>query len=191
MPGACLTDGVRDMPWKKMGMQAMPYTFEEMADRHRNAVINIFNYFVVNSWAAYPEEPVGDYFFDYLQQVSRGYPSVVIKVNPGGVIGFALLRPHLSAKAFTRTAEITYFIMPEHTRQGLGRLILERFVPEARKMGVDNILANISSHNEPSLQFHRKMGFLECGRFRNVGRKFGEDFDVVWMQLPLQQSGPP
>lgn len=163
----------------------MPYSFEEMADRHKAAVIDIFNYFVVSSWAAYPEEPVGDNFFYYLKQVSRGYPSIVIENDTDGIIGFALLRPLLQAKAFNRTAEITYFIMPDHTGQGLGRLILEKFTDEARKMGVDNIMANVSSRNEGSLQFHRRMGFLECGRFCNVGRKFGEDFDVVWLQLPL------
>jgi len=163
----------------------MPYTFEEMAETHREAVVDIFNYFVTKSWAAYPEEPVGDYFFDYLQQVSRDYPAVVVRNDSTGIVGFALLRPFLQAKAFSRTAEITYFIMPKHTGQGLGRLILGRFTDAARKRGVDNIVANVSSRNEGSLQFHRKMGFRECGRLRNVGRKFGGDFDVVWLQLSL------
>jgi len=51
--------------------------------------------------------------------------------------------------------------------------------------GVDCLLANISSHNEQSLDFHRKMGFQQCGRFRRVGKKFGKDFDVIWMQKLL------
>lgn len=36
-----------------------------------------------------------------------------------------------------------------------------------------------------SLAFHRKHGFEDCGRFKGVGRKFGEDFDIVWMQRHL------
>jgi len=27
----------------------------------------------------------------------------------------------------------------------------------------------------------------ECGRFLKVGRKFGEDFDAVWLQKRLDQ----
>ncbi len=56
----------------------------------------------------------------------------------------------------------------------------------ARKLGVDNLVASISSLNEESLGFHRKCGFVECGRFRNVGRKHGRTFDVIWMQRVLQ-----
>lgn len=161
----------------------MSYTLETMTEVHRHAVIDIFNYFVKHTWAAYPEEPVGSGFFDYLLQVSRGYPACVVRDTTGDIAGFALLRPHLPSAAFERTAETTYFLLPEHTRRGIGSLILGRFIAEAKTIGVETVLANISSRNEVSLQFHRKMGFRECGRFSRVGRKFGEDFDVVWMQL--------
>jgi L-amino acid N-acyltransferase YncA len=30
-----------------------------------------------------------------------------------------------------------------------------------------------------------KNGFRECGRFLKIGRKFGEDFDAVWLQKRL------
>ena len=160
----------------------MSYTFETMAEQHRHTVIDIFNYFVRNTWAAYPEEPVGSGFFDYLLQVSKGYPTCIVRNGAGAVAGFALLRAHLPSAAFRKTAETTYFILPEHTRQGLGSLIIERFVADARNIGVETMLANVSSRNTVSLQFHRKMGFSECGRFTRIGRKFGEDFDVVWMQ---------
>ena len=52
-------------------------------------------------------------------------------------------------------------------------------------MGVDNLLANISSLNPPSLEFHRKHGFRECGRFEKILTKFGQDLDIVWMQKRL------
>jgi len=45
--------------------------------------------------------------------------------------------------------------------------------------------AHISSLNEGSIRFHLRHGFTECGRFRRVGRKRGQDFDMVWMQLTL------
>jgi phosphinothricin acetyltransferase len=52
-------------------------------------------------------------------------------------------------------------------------------------MDVDTILAHTSSRNTASIRFHRKHGFRECGRLRRVGRKFGKDFDVIWVQLHL------
>ena len=60
--------------------------------------------------------------------------------------------------------------------------MLPSFIDAARAMGVDNLLASVSSLNEQSLRFHRKAGFECCGRFVQVGRKAGRDFDVVWLQ---------
>jgi phosphinothricin acetyltransferase len=160
----------------------MSYTLEPLAEVHRKAVIDIFNHYVAHSFAAYPEAAVGYEVFDRFVEMSTGYPAVVATTETGEVVGFAFLRPFHHADTFKRTAEIAYFILREHTGKGLGRAILDRFIEQARKMGVDNFLASISSRNPESLEFHRQQGFKECGRFQEVGRKFGESFDVVWMQ---------
>jgi len=160
----------------------MNYSLEPMSPDHRKPVIDIYNHFIEKSWAAYPDEPVGYPLFDRFLDMVRGYPSLVVLTDTGEVVGFAFLRAFLPTATFRRTAEITYFIMPEHTRRGLGERILVRFEEAAEKAGVDNILASVSSRNRFSLDFHVKHGFAECGRLRSVGRKFGEDFDVVWMQ---------
>ncbi|MEW6660022.1 MAG: N-acetyltransferase family protein [Thermodesulfobacteriota bacterium] len=156
-----------------------------MSDNHRTAVINILNHFIRHSYAAYSEEAVDYHFFDRIVEMSRGYPALVIKTGDHQVVGFGIMRPHHFADSFKRTAEVTYFILPENTRKGLGTAMLDRFVRESGQMGIDSLLANISSRNEESIRFHLQNGFRECGRFMRVGRKFGEDFDVVWMQRQL------
>jgi L-amino acid N-acyltransferase YncA len=163
----------------------MHYTLEEMSNLHRNEVIDIFNYFIQHSFAAYPEDPVDYAFYDCFLELSRGLPSAVARHESGTVAGFAFLRPYHPAKTFTRTAEITYFIIPHHTRMGIGSLMLEELVEKARKLGIDNFVASIASLNEPSIRFHEKHGFRQCGILPKVGRKFDKDFDVVWMQLLL------
>jgi len=145
-------------------------------------------YFIRHSHAAFLAKPVDYAFFDNFLKMARGYPAVVVRSAAQQVVGFAFLRPHYSAEAFRRAAEINYFILPEHTRQGLGTAILELFVEQAGALGIDTILACVSSKNLESLRFHGKNGFRECGRFLKIGRKFGEDFDVVWLQKRL---GPP
>jgi phosphinothricin acetyltransferase len=168
----------------------MDYSLEPMSTDHRKPVIDIYNHYIEKSWAAYPDEPVGYGLYDRFLDMARGYPSVVARTESGEVVGFAFLRAFLPAATFRRTAEITYFILPEHTHRGIGRTILENFEKEAVKSGVDILLASISSRNGLSLDFHKKHGFAECGRFRSVGRKFGEDFDVVWMQKMISGAAP-
>jgi phosphinothricin acetyltransferase len=87
--------------------------------------------------------------------------------------------------AFSKTAEITYFIHPDHTGKGIGTKLLRLLEKEGMQKGITNILANISSLNPRSVDFHKKNGFIECGRFKNVGRKKGKLFDTVWMQKML------
>ncbi|MCP4599589.1 MAG: N-acetyltransferase [Proteobacteria bacterium] len=163
----------------------MAYKFVKMANQHRTAVIDIFNHYITNSFAAYPGESVGYEFFDHFLDMARGYPAVVIENDTETIVGFAFLHAYRPGTTFRRSAEITYFILPDHTGKGIGVTVLEQFKRAAKEQGIDTLLANISSRNEASLRFHKKNGFDECGRFRRIGKKFGEDFDIVWMQLEL------
>jgi L-amino acid N-acyltransferase YncA len=164
----------------------MAYIFAEMSTIHRRAVIDIFNYFITESHAAFLGEPVDYPFFDHFVKMAHGYPALVVQAGPGPVVGFGFMRPHYLADSSKRAAQVTYFILPEHTRQGLGTALLAFFVGEARKMGLDSLLANISSRNRQSLEFHLKNGFRECDRFLKVGHKFGEVVDAVWLQKQLE-----
>ncbi len=158
------------------------YLIRRARETDRSAVTDIFNYFVENSFAAYPDKKVGPEVFDLLRNMSRAGAFYVAETPDKEVIGFALLRHHQVAEAFNRAGEITYFILPEHERKGLGTLFMNTVIEDARDAGVETLLANISSLNDVSLNFHLKHGFKECGRFKRIGRKFDRDFDVIWMQ---------
>lgn len=163
----------------------MNYELADLVERDRKAIVSIFNHYVEHSFAAYPDEPVTDTFFDRILEMSKGYPAVSIKAETGEVVGFGFLHAFHPATTFRRTAEITYFLLPEHTGKGLGNRLLAYFIQKARGIGVDNLLASVSSQNEQSLRFHARAGFERCGTFRAVGRKLDREFDVVWFQKRL------
>lgn len=164
------------------GDNSLNYTLETLTESDRAAVVAIFNHFVEHSFAAYPEQPVGQEFFDRILEMSNGYSAVGARTPEGHTVGFGFLRPFHPSPTLRRTAEIAYFILPEHTGRGLGGRMLAHFVEAARLMGIDNLIASVSSRNEQSLAFHARAGFDRCGQFRAVGRKFGADFDIVWFQ---------
>jgi L-amino acid N-acyltransferase YncA len=165
----------------------MRIRFEKLGEGDREAVIDLFNYYIENSFAAYPEKKVPCGLFDQFLALTEGYPAFTVRDEEqvDRIVGFAFLRPYHPLAAFQRAAEITYFIEPGYTGQGIGSRILERITGEARRKGIDTILANVSSLNESSLRFHERHGFEECGRFRRVAKKKGQDLDVVWMQKIL------
>ncbi len=163
----------------------MEYSISPMAAEDREPIMNIFNHYVENSFAAYPESKLPYEAFDLLLEMSRGYPSGTIRDPKGEIVGFGMLRAHNPMSTFSRTAEIAYFLRPGYTGKGLGKALLAYLEKGGREKGITNILASISSLNPQSIEFHKKTGFVECGRFRKVGRKNGRDFDTVWMQKML------
>jgi L-amino acid N-acyltransferase YncA len=160
----------------------MPYNIRRAEDTDAAAVARIFNHFVRTSFAAFPSQEVDDSFFDRLRTAAGRFPMHVIESPEGTVVGFAVVRPHHNADTLNRAADATIFILPEHTRQGLGDRLLGLLENDAKAHGVDVLLGCASSRNQPSIAFQKKHGFVECGRFHRVGYKFNEDFDLVWLQ---------
>ncbi len=151
----------------------------------RQPMLDLFNYYVEHGFAAFPEQPMPLAFIDRLLDLAKGYPALAARDPAGRLLGFGLLRPHHPLPTFAHTAETTYCLAPDCTRQGLGTRLLEALEAAAREKDIRTILAGISSLNEGSLAFHRKHGFVEVGRFHQVCTKNGTTFDVVWMQKML------
>jgi len=156
-----------------------------MAACHGRAVIDIFNHYIANGFAAYFEKPLPPKFFGRLQQAIGDYPALVALTASGQVAGFGFLRPFHPAGSLRRTAEVTYFISPAFTRQGIGTALLANLTAQAASLGIDSLMASVSSKNPESIAFHEKSGFHTCGRLQRAGRKNGEEFDIVWMQRHL------
>ncbi|MCK9627161.1 MAG: N-acetyltransferase family protein [Bacteroidales bacterium] len=156
------------------------FEFVKMDQDHGKEIMEIFNYYIETTTAAYPQHPLPEAFFGKILEVTAEYPAFTI-LSDKKVVGFCFLKPHNPLPTFRRSAEITYFIKKEYTGKGLGKMALEILEQEAPKTGIKNILASISGDNDGSINFHRKNGFVECGRFKDAGEKFGKTFDVVWM----------
>jgi len=164
----------------------MEYTIHPITEQDREPIIDIFNYYVENSFAAYPETQVPYEAFDTFRKMSEGYPSGVIKIQNGTIVGFGMLRSYNPIPVFAKTAEVTYFLHPDCTGKGLGIMLLEFLENQGREKGITNLLASISSRNPRSIAFHKKNGFVECGCFKNAGEKRRQLFDVIWMQKTIQ-----
>jgi L-amino acid N-acyltransferase YncA len=163
----------------------MEYSINPISNADCKSIIDIFNYYVENSFASYPENRLPYQAFDMFLKMSNGFPTGSIKDQNGKIVGFGMLRAHNPMPTFSQTAEVTYFIHPDHTGKGLGKILLDFLEKGAVEKDITNILANISSLNPNSIKFHEKNGFIECGRFRRVGKKRGREFDTVWMQKML------
>ncbi len=156
------------------------FVFEKLAPEHATGVMEIFNYYAENSFAAYPERALPEPFFGKMLEMTSGYPAYAI-LSDKKVAGFCFVRAYNPFPVFSQSAEISYFIAKDHIGKGLGRKALDKLETDAKEMGIKKILASVTSENLQSLEFHKKNGFSECGRLPGIGEKFGKSFDIVWL----------
>lgn len=157
-------------------------TLREVQDKDSSEILQIFDHYATTGFAAYPDGPVPPQIFPLLRQ---GSLSFCVMEGESGIIGFGMLKSFFPFPVFRHTGMITYFIHPEFTGQGLGKKMLDRLTEDARTAGITTLLANISSKNEGSIRFHEQNGFSHAGRLHAVGEKFGELFDLVWMEKKI------
>ncbi len=93
-------------------------------------ITDVFNYYIENSFASFNEEKVDDHFLDIFFK-ENPLPKYVVK-NENKIIGFGLLRKFHRAPAFDRTAELTYFILPEFAGKGIGSQLLNLLINDAK-----------------------------------------------------------
>jgi len=155
-----------------------------MTEAHRTEIIDIFNFYINNGYSAYPSQTVSYNYYDKFLEIASNFPAFAIKTN-SRIVGFCFLNAYNPLSTFSKTVVITYFIDNDFTRKGIGKMALGKLVAEARKRGIKNILANISSENKDSLAFHLKNGFKKCGEFNGIIEKNNKEFDIIWMQKKI------
>ncbi len=163
----------------------MNYTIRKARESDIPDMLNVFNYFAKNSFAAYSDDELDPDFFYQLKKCA--FIILVLEIE-NTVVGFAYIKPYLAYRNCQTTGALTYFILPEFTGKGLGSKLMQALLAKTRDYNFKNLLVHISSQNEGSIRFHQKHGFVECGRFSDIGEKFGQSFDVVWMQKKMESD---
>jgi phosphinothricin acetyltransferase len=150
-------------------------------------VADIFNYYILNSMAAFSDQVVGADHYKNHWSNHRNYPFYLIQEN-NITIGFGFLSPLHLAPTMEHSVTCTYFIHPASVERGLGKSLLELLVADGSASRAEQFFVSISSKNTISLSFHERHGFERCGRLKSVGIKNGHTFDLIWMQRSVKHE---
>lgn len=112
------------------------------------------------------------------------HPLLVAEKN-GQVVGYGCLSRFRDKPAYANSVENSVYIDERFHRQGIGNALLAELLNRARQLGYHTVIAGITVGNDGSVKLHQAFGFELCGRFRQVGFKFGEWQDVEFYQLML------
>ncbi len=122
---------------------------------------------------------------------NSGYPVLVAVDTRGQVLGYASFGDWRSWDGYRHTVEHSVYVRSDSRGFGIGKTLMDALIERARRLGKHVMIGAIEANNEASIRLHQKFGFVEVGRLREVGTKFGKWLDLLFFELQLDERAAP
>lgn len=122
----------------------------------------------------------------WLAQYSLTGPYRIFVAEDGGrVTGYAYSARFKERAAYATSIETSIYLAPDVTGKGIGSRLYTTLFDALAGEDVHRAYAGITQPNDASRRLHERFGFREIGIYREVGRKFGQYWDVGWYERPM------
>jgi phosphinothricin acetyltransferase len=148
----------------------------------------IYNYYVAHSTCVWTTQPCSETERKTWYQEHGPTMPVLVAEHSGRVVGWSALGSFRAAYTAAGVLEDSIYVRHDFHRQRIGSRLLQALIEAARHSGLRSILANISADQTPSIRLHEKFGFQKVAHLRDVGQKFNQRFDAIYLQLHLAAS---
>ncbi|MFE9612064.1 GNAT family N-acetyltransferase [Streptomyces sp. NPDC006012] len=101
------------------------------------------------------------------------------------ILGYVTSSPHRPKPAYGTSVETTVYVAPHAVRRGIGTLLYTALFAALPGEDLHRAYAGITQPNAASTRLHERFGFRYVGTYREVGRKFGQYWDVAWYEKDL------
>jgi len=147
----------------------------------------VYDYYILNSTSTYYTERISVAELKKFILINhKKYKSYLIKVNDN-YCGFCYISQYKKRQAYDRTAEVSLYLKPEFTGQGIGENVLNHLGKVAKKNGICVLIGIISGDNEKSIRLFEKSGYEKCAHYKQIGEKFNKILDVVSYQKIINE----
>ncbi len=166
----------------------MPPTIRLATAADLPTINDIYNYYVSRSTCTYQlePEPLEARQAWFAAHPPEKYPVTVVELN-GAVVAWGSLSKFRDRAAYDPTVEASIYVHHDHHRRGIGRAMLLDLIQRARDLGYHSLIGGASADQTASVRLQESLGFKHIACFKEVGYKFGQRLDVVFLQLMLQK----
>lgn len=151
------------------------------------ALTAIYNHYVTATPITFDVEPmtVEQRRSWYDAYSTAGPHRLVVATEADAVLGYATSGPFRSKPAYLPSVATSIYCSPTAVGRGIGTRLYRALFAELATEDVHRVYAGITLPNESSRRLHLRFGFQPVGTFREVGRKFGRYWDVMWLERPM------
>lgn len=153
------------------------------------SVREIYNHYVLNSSVTFDEKAMtlAELRKKFAASEKLRMPFLVAESPRGELLGVAWVFPWQGNAANRRTVELSIYLGPAATGKGLGKVLLDRLLRDAKDAGIKVVIAVIADKGaEASIQMHKNFGFKETGRMGKVGFKYDRWLGTVMLEKSLR-----
>lgn len=151
-----------------------------------NEILEIINHNIHNSTALYDYFPRSkdNQLEIFNEKLQKGFPILVATISEK-VVGFGYYSEFRFREAYKFTVEHSVYVHPEYYGNGIGTILLNRLIQEAKNKKLHTMIGVIDSENISSIAFHEKLGFQIVGNIKESGFKFDRWLNSIIMQKML------
>lgn len=167
----------------------MDLIIRNAAPKDLPAILDIINHAILTTTAIYDYEPrsLEQQTAWFESMIKDGMPVIVAEHN-GNVIGYGSYNIFKPKIGYRFSVEHSIYLDEKSRGIGVGGKLLRSLIQRASESGLHTMIGVIDAANRGSIEFHKKYGFIEKGYLREVGYKFDQWLDVVYMQLILKEE---
>ncbi len=155
----------------------------DATDADLAAITRIYNHYIRTSIATFMETELTEpEMAGRIAEVrAAGLPWLVTEAD-GGIAGYAYAGRWKRRSAYRFSTEVTIYLDPERTGNGLGTTLYGELLDRLPACGVHVVIGGISLPNAASVALHERLGFEKVAHFKEVGFKFGQWIDVGYWE---------
>lgn len=154
-------------------------------------ILAIYNHEILTNTANWNDQAVTlkQYQQRFQDMQQQQFPMIVVEDQiTHQIAGYAYYTAFRTISGYRQSIEHSVFVDPSYARQGLGKVLMQQLIHLATQQNMHIMVAAIDSENKGSIVLHEQLGFVQTGYMPQVGQKFGQWRDLVWMQLTLEKK---
>ena len=162
--------------------QIMPATLNDLPQ-----ITDIYNHYIESSAITFDIKPwAWEERLPWFKQFEEGSPHQCwVLVDEDKITGYACSTKFRPKPAYNTSVESTIYLHPSAIGKGFGRRLYHHLMNELEKLSLHRCYGIITLPNEGSRHLHESLGFETIGILTEVGYKFDQYWDTLWLEKKL------
>ena len=149
---------------------------------HYDDIIRIYNEAVISGSQTADEKTISlKEKLPWLKQHTGDHYIIYVASIDAEIVGYLALSPYRHGRsAFSKTAEISYYVDNNNQGKGIGNLLIQHAINQCPKLNIESLIAILLSCNLASISILKKFNFEKWGAMPKIAKLKNRSVDHLY-----------